>query len=92
MSREQATAFIERMKRDEAFHRKVMAIEDAEERMACIQHEGYACTPEEINELVSIDADGVQGAGEASSYGPYNCTCLSGKNFIQYAQARCGCY
>ncbi|TCD47030.1 Nif11-like leader peptide family natural product precursor [Chlorobium sp. N1] len=53
MSREQAKAFIERMKSDEAFQKKVMAIEDAEERIACIHSEGFLCTLEEINEAAN---------------------------------------
>ena len=50
MSVEQAKAFIERMKTDEAFREKVLAIEDAAGRIACIQGEGFDCTAEEINE------------------------------------------
>ncbi|TCD47035.1 Nif11-like leader peptide family natural product precursor [Chlorobium sp. N1] len=50
MSREQAKAFIERMKTDKAFRRKVMAIEDADGRIACIQSEGYACSLQDIAE------------------------------------------
>ena len=53
MSVEQAKAFIERMKADEAFREKVMAIEDAAGRLACIQGEGFECTAEEINEAAA---------------------------------------
>ena len=55
MSVEQAKAFIERMKTDEAFREKVMAIEDKEARIACIQAEGFECTEEEINSVGSAE-------------------------------------
>ena len=51
MSVEQAKAFIERLKTDEAFREKVMAIEDAAGRIACIRVEGFECTEAEINEV-----------------------------------------
>ena len=56
MSVEQAKAFIVRMKTDEAFREKVMAIEDAAGRIACIRGEGFECTEEEINEAGSAGA------------------------------------
>jgi predicted ribosomally synthesized peptide with nif11-like leader len=43
MSLDQARLFIERMKSDEAFAKRVMAIEDVAARLACIQSEGFAC-------------------------------------------------
>ncbi|WP_449258585.1 Nif11-like leader peptide family natural product precursor [Chlorobium limicola] len=52
MSIEQVKEFIEKMKTDEAFRQKVMAVEDAAGRIACIQSEGFDCTAEEINEAV----------------------------------------
>ncbi|TCD47034.1 Nif11-like leader peptide family natural product precursor [Chlorobium sp. N1] len=61
MSREQAKAFIERMKTDDAFHRKIMAIEDPEERIACIRSEGFSCTADEIND-VAQDGSGNPGS------------------------------
>ena len=61
MSAEQAKAFIEKMKTDEAFREKVMSIEDAAGRIACIQSEGFECTEEEINEVVQEGAAGVVG-------------------------------
>jgi predicted ribosomally synthesized peptide with nif11-like leader len=61
MSVEQAKAFIEKMKTDEAFREKVMSIEDAAGRIACIQSEGFECTEEEINEVVQ-DGEGGSGA------------------------------
>jgi predicted ribosomally synthesized peptide with nif11-like leader len=61
MSVEQAKAFIEKMKTDEAFREKVMSIEDAAGRIACIQSEGFECTEEEINEVAQEGADGIAG-------------------------------
>ncbi|ABB23751.1 Nif11-like leader peptide family natural product precursor [Pelodictyon luteolum] len=53
MSVEQAKAFIEKMKTDEAFREKIMAIETPEERLKAIGSAGYECTGEEINEAGS---------------------------------------
>ena len=61
MSLEQAKALIERMKTDEAFREKVMAIEDAAGRIACIQNEGYECTEKEISDEVQVPPDAVGG-------------------------------
>ncbi|NTU52273.1 MAG: Nif11-like leader peptide family natural product precursor [Chlorobiaceae bacterium] len=64
MSVEQAKAFIEKMKTDEAFREKVMAIEDTAGRIACIRGEGFECTEEEINEVAQeVRDDSVLGAG-----------------------------
>ena len=62
MSVEQAKAFIERLKTDEAFREKVMAIDDAAGRIACIRGEGFECTEEEINE-VATEGTGTVSAG-----------------------------
>ncbi len=51
MPLDQARLFIERMKSDEAFAKRVMAIEDVAARLACIQSEGYDCSDAEINEV-----------------------------------------
>ncbi|MFZ4802403.1 MAG: Nif11-like leader peptide family RiPP precursor, partial [Chlorobium sp.] len=48
MSLDQARLFIEKMKSDEAFAKRVMAIEDVAGRLACIQSEGFACNEAEI--------------------------------------------
>jgi len=50
MSVEQAKAFIEKMKTDEAFREKIMAIETPGERLKAIAAAGFKCTGEEINE------------------------------------------
>ncbi len=51
MSLEQARLFIERMKLDEAFAKRVFAIEDVAGRLACIQSEGFDCSEVEIKEV-----------------------------------------
>jgi predicted ribosomally synthesized peptide with nif11-like leader len=51
MSLDQARLFIEKMKSDEAFAKRVMAIEDVAARLACIQSEGFACNEAEIKEV-----------------------------------------
>ncbi len=48
MSQEQAKAFVERMKSDEAFAARVLAVEEGEQRLAFIRAEGYDCSAEEI--------------------------------------------
>jgi predicted ribosomally synthesized peptide with nif11-like leader len=51
MSLDQARLFIEKIKSDEAFSKRVLAIEDVASRMACIQSEGFACSEAEIKEV-----------------------------------------
>jgi predicted ribosomally synthesized peptide with nif11-like leader len=51
MSLDQARLFIEKMKSDEAFAKRVMAIEDVAARLACIQSEGFDCSEDEIKEV-----------------------------------------
>ena len=48
MSKEDANAFLERMKNDDAFNEAVNRMEDAETRMAFINRQGYNFTPEEL--------------------------------------------
>ncbi len=65
MSLDQARLFIEKMKSDEAFAKRVMAIEDVAGRLACIQSEGFDCSETEIKEvsgeLDDAQLDGVDG-------------------------------
>jgi predicted ribosomally synthesized peptide with nif11-like leader len=81
MSVEQAKAFVEKMKADEAFRAKVMAVEDADARMALSAAEGFDCTAEEIHslqELRELDLNGVAGGGSVSGSVPdfdYGCRC-----------------
>ena len=54
MSAEQAKAFVEKMKSDEAFRAKVMAEKDAEARMALIVAEAFDCSAAEIGALQEL--------------------------------------
>jgi predicted ribosomally synthesized peptide with nif11-like leader len=54
MSQEQARACIEKMKTDEAFRAKVLAVEDVTARVALINAEGFECSEAEI-EAVSAE-------------------------------------
>lgn len=65
MSQEQAKAFIEKMKTNEAFCAKVMAVEDGAARMQLINAEGFACSAEEIKAVATelTDADLDRAAG-----------------------------
>ena len=61
MSFEQTKAFIEKMKSDEAFRNKVMAVEDVEERIVMIKNEGFDCSAEEFRQLQAELKDIEQG-------------------------------
>ena len=66
MSEDQAKAFVEKMKIDDAFRAKVMAEEGVEARMALIGAEGFDCSAEEIGalqELGDAELDAVAGGG-----------------------------
>ena len=66
MSEDQAKAFVEKMKSDDAFRAKVMAEEGVEARMALIGAEGFDCSAEEIGalqELGDAELDGAVGGG-----------------------------
>ncbi len=57
MSLDQARAFIEKMKSDEEFRNRVMAIEDVAERFNSIKSEGFDCSEEEIKEISGVVSD-----------------------------------
>ena len=66
MSVEQAKACIDKLKSDEAFRARVMAVDDVQARMALIVAEGFDCGAEEIGslqELAELDLSGVVGGG-----------------------------
>ena len=61
MSIEAAKSFIERMKTDEDFRKKVSECKDNEVRKAFVEKEGYNFTEEDINALrVSLTDDDLQ--------------------------------
>ena len=55
MSQQDAQAFIERMKSDDAFHEAVIRLEEMESRIAFINREGFDCTLDEISLLPKED-------------------------------------
>ena len=64
MSEEQAKACVEKLKSDEAFRARVMAVEDVDARMALIGAEGFDCSAAEIGalqELADLDLSAVVG-------------------------------
>jgi predicted ribosomally synthesized peptide with nif11-like leader len=67
MSMESAKAFMERMKNDEEFRKKVNECKDAEARKALVVNEGFDFTVEEIKffgvELSELDLSMVAAAG-----------------------------
>ena len=74
MSIESAKAFIERMKNDEEFAKKIMAETNADSRMALACGEGFTFTEEEIGqltgELTDDELDRVAGAKAFSECAP----------------------
>ena len=76
MSKEAAQAFVEKMKSDEAFRERVMAVQDVEARMALIVAEGFDCSADEIGslqELAELDLSGVVGGGSDAFIGGGAC-------------------
>ncbi len=57
MSLDQARLFIERMNADEAFRKRVMAIEDVAGRLVYIRSEGFDCNEAEIKAVLIELAD-----------------------------------
>lgn len=58
MSIDSAKAYIERIKTDEKFRKKVLACTDAKKRMKLVKSEGFDFTAEEIkNEIASTPDD-----------------------------------
>ena len=71
MSKKAAQELIEKMKSDEAFRERVMAVEDVEARMALIGAEGFDCSAEEIGalqELGEAELSGVVGGGRVGRW------------------------
>ncbi len=82
MSVESAKAFLERMKTDEDFHKRVGEVENAAERLAFVKAEGYDFTREEIGsvatELSEEELDKVAGGWNPGGCGmsePCNADC-----------------
>ncbi len=66
MSMESAKAFMERMKNDEDFCKKVIECKDNEARKAFVEKEGLDFTPDDIEELRLLgdgEIEGIAGSG-----------------------------
>ncbi|MEL1134039.1 Nif11-like leader peptide family natural product precursor [Desulfitobacterium sp. THU1] len=67
MSIESAKAFMEKMKTDQDFAKKVMAAKDAEERRVLVKEEGFDFSAEELkdlgDEMSDSELDAVAGGG-----------------------------
>ncbi|MFA6004629.1 MAG: Nif11-like leader peptide family natural product precursor [Elusimicrobiota bacterium] len=48
MSKDQVKAFIEKMKSDTAFRKRILAVEGLDARMALIKKEGFDCKVDDI--------------------------------------------
>ena len=69
MSKKSAKGFLQRVRTDSEFRRKVMATKDDADRMALIRAEGFNCTDAEIN-AVEIAMGGMEKiCGAQSSFG-----------------------
>ncbi len=68
MSLDQARAFIEKMKSDETFRNRVMAIEDVVERFNLIKSEGFDCNEAEIKEVAGELNDDELDAAAGGAY------------------------
>ncbi|MEI7696154.1 MAG: Nif11-like leader peptide family natural product precursor [Chlorobium sp.] len=68
MSLDSAKAFVEKMKSDETFRNRVMAVEDVAGRLSLISSEGFDCSEEEIKrvseELSDDELDRVAGGAD----------------------------
>jgi predicted ribosomally synthesized peptide with nif11-like leader len=73
MSVEQAKAFIEKMKTDEAFREQIMAIETPEGRLKAIGAAGFDCTGDEVNEASADVGNEALAAGVRNCYGWGRC-------------------
>lgn len=75
MSEGQAHAFVERMKTDEAFRERILAIEDPAARLAYVHSEGFDCTAEEIaaegNRVSPEELDAVAAGGSCDLCDPW---------------------
>ncbi|AGA70033.1 bacteriocin propeptide, TIGR03798 family [Desulfitobacterium dichloroeliminans LMG P-21439] len=67
MSIESAKAFMEKMKTDQDFAKKVMAAKDAEERRVLVKEDGFDFSPAELkdlgDEMSDSELDAVAGGG-----------------------------
>jgi predicted ribosomally synthesized peptide with nif11-like leader len=62
MSAEKVKAFIEKMKSDVAFRKRVLAVEGVEARMELVSREGFECKVDDLQLYLKscVDQDGKQ--------------------------------
>jgi predicted ribosomally synthesized peptide with nif11-like leader len=78
MSQTAAMAFIERMKKDEAFKTKILAVSNLDARIKLIQSEGFDCTADELLSFASeLSDDQVAAVAGGSGTGRLTCPCLN---------------
>ena len=95
MSVESAKAYIERVKTDEEFAKKVMECKAVESRMACIRAAGYDFTHDEFktmsSELTDNELNAVVGGGEIyMNYGDPFCLPDQSPTAIPFNRASIG--
>ncbi len=81
MSLESAKAFVERMKTDEDFRKKVNECKDNEDRMSFVKQAGYNFTVEDI-ELVKAELTEDELGGVAGGLIPGGLVCYLNKKWI----------
>jgi len=74
MSIESAKAFMERVKNDEDFRKKVGDIATTEERMDYVKKEGFEFSKQELDDVASelnmVELEAVAGGGEGNCWQP----------------------
>ncbi len=74
MSVESAEAFVERMKTDEEFAKRIAAAESSEQRWAVVKAEGFDFTKEEIEEATAELSEDELASVAAGDDPPVICT------------------
>ncbi len=69
MSLDQARAFLEKMKSDEAFRNRIFAIEDVDARLVAASEAGFEFTEEEVKEVHSELSDDELDQAAGGAYG-----------------------
>jgi predicted ribosomally synthesized peptide with nif11-like leader len=85
MTENDLRAFIERMKTDEAFATRVLAVEGAEERQSFIRGEGYDCGADESAAQGGMLAEEELSSVSAGVIPPHGC--VIGPGSVGYSPA-----
>ena len=100
MSLEQARAFIEKMKSDEAFRNRIITIEDIDARLAAASDAGFEFTEAELKEVqIELSDDQLDQAvgGEGSQFVYIKSPEVGGTTQFAYIKSpqvvsTCGCF